>query len=160
MFDNALSHPGGSSYPIQHFGPTQSDDLVAFILSVDERLRAARFHRYMSPDMVRDHYRSLCWDNAVVAAWVAGGGILGVCEGHLFQSPEGLQAEVALCVEEDPRGRGIGHALMARVISAMADRGARRSVMILHRDSRAHAGIVRRLGGMVDWGREIAILRH
>jgi GNAT superfamily N-acetyltransferase len=160
MFDDARSCPGGLSYPIQQLGPTQLDVLVAFILSVDERLRTARFHRYMSPGMVRAHYCALRWDNTVVAAWVAGGMIHGVCEGHLFAGPEGLQAEVALCIEQDLGGHGIGHALMARVISAMADRGARRSVMILHREDRAHADIVRRLGGLVDWGREIAILHQ
>jgi GNAT superfamily N-acetyltransferase len=159
MLNGALSHLGGESYRIHHFGSIDSDALVAFMLGVDEQIRTARFHRYMTPDMVRDHYRALRWDNAVVAGWIDGGIIRGVCEAHLFQSPEGLQAEIALCVEENLSGRRIGQGLMATVISTVAGIGARRSVMILHRDDSAHADIVLRLGGMVDWGREVAILQ-
>ncbi len=158
MLDSVVSHPGGELYPIEHLDPSRSDDIAAFIAGVDERLRAARFHRYMTPDMVRNHYRALRWDDAVIAAWVVGGIIYGVCEGHLFQGPEGLEAEVALCVDEDPYGRTIGQVLLQSVISSMADRGVWRSVMILSSVDRVHADIVRQLDGVVDWERGMAIL--
>ena len=143
---------------VRRLGRNDADDLARFLIGLDERARNARFHRHMSPDMVRDHCAALDWDTVIVAAWVADGVILGVCEAHVFRGRIAMEAEIALCMSDDGHDAGIDEILIARATSEAAKRGAQLGVMVLHRDDRAHADLMRRMGGIVDWDREIAIL--
>ena len=145
---------------IRQFGQPDAAALAEFVTSLDLSGLQVRFNRVVTPSTIEVHYRGLDWSTTIVIGWCVDGTVQALAEAFLHAGPEGSQAEIALCVHQDWRGRGIGHALLSKLVQAVARRGARRSVFVLTPGDCGTARIVRRLGGVIDAAGEFAIIRH
>ena len=72
---------------------------ASFVNTLPEQTRYRRFHRAMSPVMVRAHYDALDWNTAIVLAWIERGEILGIAEVHPYPVFACREAEIALSLK-------------------------------------------------------------
>lgn len=156
-----LSAPGMHGlgpYPLVMLGRQDAGEIVGFVRALDDRALAERFHRHMTAAMIDAHYGAVDWDNVTILAWIADGSIRGLAEALLYNIDGRTEAEIVVTVAAGSRSRGIGLRLVAAAAAEAARRGACRALMVLSPSDCASARIVRRLGGTVDWRRELAIL--
>ncbi len=160
MFDATETAAQTGPFPIHRLGRHDAVRLTGFVAALDSHARHLRFDRLMTPAMLQAHYEALDWSRTVVLAWGIGPAIRGIAEAHLYTTPKGLEAEIALCVAQGWRGRGIGQLLAARALAAAAGRGAWRSVMLLPPRDQAHARLARSLGATIDPHGALAVVVH
>lgn len=82
--------------PILRLSRAEAFCAASFVGTLPEQTRYRRFHRAMSPVMVRAHYDALDWNTAIVLAWIKRGEILGIAEVHPYPVRAGREAEIAL----------------------------------------------------------------
>ena len=156
-----LTRPGeAKSSSLWRLRHEDADTAASFVTALDDQTRQMRFHRFTTAAMVRAHYDALDWEAAVVTAWVADGTVRGLSEVLLYVTPQGLEAEIALCVAGGWTGRGVGDVLMAHAAGEAARRGAWRSIMVIACGDHEHAAAARRLGATLDARQGLTVLVH
>ena len=161
MFDTLTAQSASLRHndsPLRRLGQAESVHAAGFVAALPEQARYRRFHRAMSPAMVHAHYRALDWNSAIVLAWIEDGAMLGIAEVHPYQSPDGLEAEIALTLDSD--ADHIGQPLMVSALSRAAAAGARRSWMLLCLPDSAQFGIARRLRARFDIAQDTCVFTH
>ena len=93
---------GHDDAPIVCLRRAEAFRAASFVGTLPEQTRYRRFHRVMSPVMVRAHYEALDWNTAIVLAWIERGEILGIAEVHPYPVRECREAEIALCLKPFP----------------------------------------------------------
>jgi hypothetical protein len=85
--------------PILRLGRAEAFCAASFVSALPEQTRYRRFHRAMSPIMLRAHYDALDWNTAIVLAWIERGEILGIAEVHPYPVRACREAEIALSLK-------------------------------------------------------------
>ena len=88
--------------PILRLRRAEAVRAASFVGTLPEQTRYRRFHRAMSPGMVRAHYDALDWNTAIVLAWIERGEILGIAEVHPYPVLECRETEIALSLKPVP----------------------------------------------------------
>ena len=151
MFDTLAMTAEAVSAPIRRLHPRDAGRIAAFVTALDRDTLHLRFGRFMSAEAIETHYAELDWDAAVLLAWGNAPEIRGVAEVFSYRTvspngPDSIEAEIALVVARDWRGRGIGSLLLQSGIAAAAGQGAGRSTMLLSARNHALSRLARRLG--------------
>ena len=99
------------------------------LLRLDRSDRHMRFGGTVSDAVIEQHCLRMDWRNTVVVAYVDGGEIRAAVElrtsDRTFDRPFPERAEAAFSVERAYQGRGLGTALMRRVLTVASNRGVR-----------------------------------
>lgn len=96
-------------------------------LSMDDR--RARFMGAVSDDAVDAHCQRIDWSRAVIVAAFVRGEIRGATELRL-EKAGAQEGELAVSVEQDWQGQGIGTTLVRRVLTIARNRGIRRLCVV------------------------------
>ena len=105
MLDTIDSHAASMRHddaPILRLRRAEAVRAASFVGTLPEQTRYRRFHRAMSPVMVRAHYDALDWNTAIVLAWIERGEILGIAEVHPYPVRECRETEIALSLKPVP----------------------------------------------------------
>ena len=184
MFDTIALRAASMTHddaPILRLGRAEAFRAASFVGALPEQTRYRRFHRAMSPVMVRAHYDALDWNTAIVLAWIERGEILGIAEVHPYPVRACREAEIALSLNlfaiemdrkksphpclpahdaPDPCTGHVGLTLMACALSRAAAAGARRSRMLLCPPDPVQFGIARRLGARFEAPNDTFVFTH
>jgi len=99
MFDTIARRTASMRHddaPILRLRHAEAARAASFVDTLPEQTRYRRFHRAMSPVMVRAHYDALDWNTAIVLAWIERGEILGIAEVYPYPVRACREAEIAL----------------------------------------------------------------
>ena len=88
--------------PIVRLRRAEAFRAASLVGTLPEQTRYRRFHRAMSPVMVRAHYEALDWNTAIVLAWIERGEILGIADVHPYPVREFREVEIALSLKPFP----------------------------------------------------------
>jgi len=105
MLDTIDSHAASMRHddaPILRLRRAEAVRAASFVGTLPEQTRYRRFHRAMSPVMVRAHYDAVDWNTAIVLAWIERGEILGIAEVHPNPVRECRETEIALSLKPVP----------------------------------------------------------
>lgn len=160
MFDFFAREDSSGLYPIHRLEQSNAAGITAFLCGLDAATLEARFQRYTDAAMIRAHVAGIDWASTSVLAWSSAGAIRGLVETAIFEAAGALEAETALSVHPDWRGRGIGRHLLAAAADAAREAGVSRCVIVLGPRDGGQARLVRGLGGRIDWERSLALLVH
>ena len=133
-----------------------------FFEGLSERSRFQRFMQYMRelPPKMLARFTQLDYDRelALVALWQDE--IVAV--GRYAPNADGVSAEFALAVADDWQGKGLGHALLERLVAAARDAGYEALVGIILEANRDMLGLAAHLG-FVEISRsatEVTVMRR
>lgn len=107
---------------IRRVYPSDGGAVTDHLLRLNALDRRLRFYSAMSDSAIQAHVARLDWWQAAVFGYVVDGCIRGVAELLPERRVRPRSAEAAFSVEAGWRGKGIGGALMRRVLSAAAAR--------------------------------------
>lgn len=107
--------------------------------------RRARFMGAINDDAIRGHIAKLDWAKTILMAALVQGQVRAVVELQREQVFGGA-AELAVSVEPDWQGQGLGKELVRRALTAARNRGLRRIYLYCLYDNRRMQKIARRLG--------------
>lgn len=108
-------------------------DIAAFrahLLRLDRASRNMRFGGTVTEEFLSDYADTLARPDAVVFGAFADGQLIAVAELRMLFDAGGASAEAAFSVEEPYQDKGIGDALLSRLIAAAQNRGIRAVYMI------------------------------
>jgi GNAT superfamily N-acetyltransferase len=156
-------------HPISRLQRADAGRIAAFVTALDHDTLQIRFGRFMSAAAIHAHYAGLDWNGVVLLAWEtgreAGLQIDGLVEVYPYPTPAdarpaSIEAEIALVVAPESRGRGIGRTLLSSGIATAARCGAVRSTMLLSARDHALARMAVRLGFTIDATGDRAVFAH
>ena len=128
----------------------------AFVASLDDETRAARFRHFITPRQTLQHYASLDETTTRLFGWIDNGAIRGLAEGMIYVSNGQRLAELALVILLQDRHRDMARRLLARVVTEMFRREAQEAYLVLGSQDCFEARIAGGLGGQIDWHDETA----
>ncbi len=102
MFDTIALRAASMNHndaPILRLNRAEAFCAASFVGALPEQTRYRRFHRAMSPVMVRAHYDALDWNTVIVLAWIERVEILGIAEVHPYPVRAYREAEIALSLK-------------------------------------------------------------
>ncbi|HYE49218.1 MAG TPA: GNAT family N-acetyltransferase [Azospirillaceae bacterium] len=133
--------------------PTESGRYRAHLLRLSPEDRRARFMGGIGDGAVGAHCARIDWSRTVLVACIERGEVRGAAELRLGA---GGEAELAVSVERDWQGRGVGTGLVRRILTAARNRRARRVYMLcLPENHRMQRIAVRLMGPCVFEGGEV-----
>lgn len=112
--------------------------------------RRARFMGAVNDDALRAHVERMDWSKAILMAALVQGEVRAVVELRREQAFGGA-AELAVSVEPDWQGRGLGTELVRRALTVARNRGIRRIYLYCLADNRRMQRIARRLDGKLTY---------
>jgi len=115
---------------IRRLWPADIADFRAHLRRLDQASRNMRFGGTVTDAFLLDYADTLARPDAVVFGAFADGRIVAVAELRMLFDADGASAEAAFSVEEPYQDKGIGHALLSRLIAAAQNRGIRSVYMI------------------------------
>lgn len=98
---------------LRRLGPADSRHLQAHLLRLHPDDLRHRFMGGMPRSLVHRYVRAIDWQRAIIVGCFFGRSLRGVCELYPIG---GSRAEVAVSVERRFQGRGIGEALVGRIL--------------------------------------------
>ncbi|MEI6556838.1 MAG: GNAT family N-acetyltransferase [Rhodospirillaceae bacterium] len=124
--------------------PTEMSRYRAHLLRLTSVDRHLRFGGSVGDAVIEQHCLRLDWHDTIVIGYFVDGELRGGAElrtaGDLFPS----HAEMAFSVERAYQGRGVGSALMARVLTVARNRGIRQVNLICLLENRAMQSLARK----------------
>ena len=112
---------------IAQLGTHHRDPVEAHLLRLSDSDRRLRFGHQISQDVLAKYVRSIqFFRDAAFGAFDESGNLVGF--GHLAFGD--AEAEFAVSVERDARGRGVGRALLVRAAEHARNRGQRVLTMV------------------------------
>jgi acetyltransferase len=133
--------------PVQPEDEPLLHDLAAHMTAADLRLRFFTLVRGIS-HAVAARLTQIDYDREMALIALLDGVALGIV--HLFSDPDRLRAEYAIAVRSDWQGRGVGYALLTRLISIARDWGIGELVGEVLHENRAMLAMCRELGFQVS----------
>jgi acetyltransferase len=129
----------GEAIVLRPIRPEDEPQHRAFVERLQPRTCGLRFF-YSRRELPRSELARLTQidysrEMAFVAVRTASGETLGVV--RAIADPDNLEAEFAVIVRSDLKGRGLGHILLGKMIAYLKDKGTRRMVGIVMRENKA-----------------------
>ena len=149
----------GGSGVIRKLWPIERKRVRAHLLRLDPDSRRLRFGGLVSPAQIEGHCAGLDWRRGVIIGYLEAGAVRGL--GELLPATEGAGGAAELAVSVEPRwqNRGIGTALLRRLIVAARNRLIGRLYMICLIDNHRVVRMARRLQGRLEIDRGEALAR-
>ena len=154
--------PGWQNEPaplIRRLHPHDAAAIEAHLLGLDLADRRLRFFREATDAHLRAYVRDIDWTHARLFGAIRADRVVGMAEALFDHAAMPRHAEVAVSVDGDARGRGLGRYLTSRAVAYAALLGARQSCFAFLRENRPMQRIIRTLGGLVDMDDLIGVIR-
>ena len=129
----------------------ERDKIRDHLLRLDGEDRVLRFGGYASAAHIAAYCARLDWTRVLVAGYVAGGEVRGLGQLELIGAGWPRAAELAVSVERPFQNRGIGTALLRRLVIAARNRLIERVYMICVIDNGRAVRMARRLDGALQF---------
>ncbi len=114
---------------IRKLWSTESNKLRDHLLRLNPQDRRLRFGHAVSDAFIDDYAARIPVMDCITYAYVEGGAVRAVAEMRKLGLHWGEEAEAAFSVEQGWQNRGIGTALMGRIICSARNRGVNRLMM-------------------------------
>jgi GNAT superfamily N-acetyltransferase len=129
----------------------ERDKIRDHLLRLDDEDRALRFGGYASAAHIAAYCARLDWSRVLVVGYVTGGEVRGLGQLELIGAGWPRAAELAVSVERPFQNRGIGTALLRRLVVAARNRLIERVYMICVIDNGRAVRMARRLDGALHF---------
>jgi GNAT superfamily N-acetyltransferase len=124
--------------------------IEAHLLGLDTHDRRLRFFREAIGIQIRAYVQDIDWDHSLLLGAICGDRVVGMAEALFGRAIPPRHAEIAVSVDSDLRGRGLGGFLVAHAVDRAGLLGVCRTSLSFLRENRPIQRIVRTLGGRVD----------
>ena len=144
---------------IRRLWPIEGKRVRAHLLRLDPESRRLRFGGLAGPAQIEAHCAGLDWRRGAIVGYLEAGAVRGL--GELLPATEGGGGAAELAVSVEPRwqNRGIGSALLRRLIVAARNRLIGRLHMICLIDNHRVVRMARRFEGRLEFDRGEASAR-
>jgi RimJ/RimL family protein N-acetyltransferase len=129
----------------------ERDQVRDHLLRLDGADRVRRFGGYASAEHIAAYCERLDWSRVVVLGYVTGGEVRGLAQLELIRTSGPRAAELAVSVERPFQNRGIGTALLRRLVIAARNRLIERIYMVCLIDNGRAVRMARRLDGALQF---------
>ena len=129
----------------------ERDKIRDHLLRLDGDDRVLRFGGYASDAHIAAYCARLDWSRVLVVGYVAGGEVRGLGQLELIGAGWPRAAELAVSVERPFQNRGIGTALLRRLVIAARNRLIERIHMVCLMDNGRAVRMARRLEGALHF---------
>jgi GNAT superfamily N-acetyltransferase len=130
--------------------PRDESAIEAHLLGLDVDDRRLRFFREATDAQIRTYVRGIDWDHTLVLGAICSGRVGGIVEALFDRSVPPRYVEVAVSVDADLRGQGLGRFLVAHAVDGAGLLGVSPTSLSFLRENRPVQRIVRSLGGHLD----------
>jgi GNAT superfamily N-acetyltransferase len=144
---------------IRRLWPIERDRVTRHLLRLDPESRRLRFGGLVGPERIRVYGAGLDWRQAVIVGYLEAGELRGLGELLPITGDGPRAAELAVSVESRWQNRGIGTALLRRLIIAGRNRLIGRLIMVCLMDNRRVLHMARRFEGRLKFDRGEALAR-
>jgi GNAT superfamily N-acetyltransferase len=124
--------------------------IEAHFLRLGGQDRRLRFFREATDTQIRTYVQGIDWDHSLLLGAICADRVIGLAEALFDRSIPPRHAEIAVSVDTDLRGRGLGGFLVAHAVDRAGLLGVHRTSLSFLRENRPIQQIVRTLGGHVD----------
>lgn len=142
MNENSLS-----SGDVRKLIPAEAEAVLEHYLRLDRESRRLRFSHNASDAFIEEYVARMSAQGDVVHAFVEDGKVRAVAELHKLGDRWGDVAEAAFSVEKSYQDRGVGTALMGRVIRSARNRGVQHIALSCLSENAKMQSIVRKYEG-------------
>jgi GNAT superfamily N-acetyltransferase len=125
--------------------PAEYPAYAAHLKRLDPADRGSRFHAAVGDDTLDAHVAKMGWAETAIVGAFSGGEVIAAAELHDRFGDWFHAAEIAVTVEAEFQGRGLGSELVRRAVTIAKNRGMRRVAMICLRDNHRMRRIARHL---------------
>ena len=132
---------------IRRLWPGDREKVRDHLLRLDGEDRALRFGGYASATRIVAYCEDLDWSGALIVGYVTAGEVRGLGQLELLGARSPRAAELAVSVERPWQNRGIGTALLRRLVLAARNRLIERIYMVCLMDNGRAVRMARRLDG-------------
>jgi hypothetical protein len=133
--------------------------IEAHLLRLDRDDRRLRFFREATDTQILAYLRGFDWDGSLLLGAVRDNRVVGLAEALFDGSGPSHQVEVAVSVDIESRGLGLGRCLVRRAVDYAEMRGAPHASFAFLRENKPIQRIVRSLGGRVDMEDLVGVIR-
>lgn len=131
---------------VRKLGPSDTALLRDHLLRLDPADRRLRFQGGVSDARIEEYAARIDWDAAVLLGAFVGGRLRGVAELAIVRRGWPLEAEAAFSIESAFQNRGLGTALLRRLMLIARNRGIGRIHMICLAENRRMQRLARKCG--------------
>lgn len=139
-----------------------SNDATAFaahLFGLSPQDRRLRFFQDVTDTQIQAYVYGMDFSNALILGAIRSGRMIGVAEALFNRSATERHVEIAVSVDVDSRGHGLGRYLVGQVINRAGLLGAHKAYLMFLRENRPIQCIVRALGGLPDMENLLAVVR-
>ena len=136
---------------IRRLGTGERDEIRGHLLRLDHEDRVFRFGGYASAAHIAAYCERLDFSRVLAFGYATGGEVRGLGQLELIGAGWPRAAELAVSVERPFQNRGIGTALLRRVVVAARNRLIRRLHMVCLMDNGRAVRMARRLDGALHF---------
>jgi GNAT superfamily N-acetyltransferase len=129
----------------------ERDQVRDHLLRLDGADRVRRFGGYASAEHIAAYCERLDWSRVVALGYVTDGEVRGLGQLELIRTGGPRVAELAVSVERPFQNRGVGTALLRRLVIAARNRLIERIYMICLMDNRRAVRMAHRLDGALQF---------
>jgi GNAT superfamily N-acetyltransferase len=122
----------------------------AHLLRLNTDDRRLRFFREATDMQIRAYVRDIDWDHSLLLGAICRDRVVGMAEALFGRTFSPHHAEIAVSVDADLRGRGLGGFLVGHAVDRVGLLGVRQTSFSFLRENRSIQRITRTLGGRVD----------
>jgi GNAT superfamily N-acetyltransferase len=133
--------------------------IEAHLLSLDAHDRRLRFFRAATDTQIRAYVQGIDWDHSLLIGAIDADRVVGIAEALLDRSAAPRHAEIAVSVDADLRGQGLGGFLVAHAADRAALLGVRETRLTFLQENRSIQRIIRSLGGRLDMEDLVGVIR-
>ena len=144
---------------IRRLWPIERDRVIRHLSRLDPESRRLRFGGLVGPGPIAAHGTGLDWRRAVIVGYLEAGELRGLGELLPIEGDGPRAAELAISVESRWQNRGIGTALLRRLIVAARNRLIGRLTMVCLIDNQRVVRMARRFEGRLRFDRGEALAR-
>jgi GNAT superfamily N-acetyltransferase len=124
--------------------------IEAHLLGLDVDDRRLRFFREATDAQIRAYVQGIDWNHTLLLGAICAGRVGGIAEALFDRSVPPRHVEVAVSVDADLRGQGLGRFLVAHAVDGAGLLGVSPTSLSFLRENRPIQRIVRSLGGHLD----------
>ncbi len=132
---------------VRRLRAVERDNVREHLLRLDDEDRLLRFAGYLSDAQIDTYCANLDWGRALIVGYVVDGEVRAIGELKSMLDGGSRAAELAVSVERRFRSRGVGTALLRRLIVAARNRFILRLHMICLMDNARVQHLARKLDG-------------
>ena len=153
--------PGWQNGPlplIRRLHRRDSAAIETHLLGLDINDRRLRFFREITDEQISGYVRTIDWAASLILGAICADCVVGIAE-VLYDRSGTHHAEVAVSIDRELRGHGLGRHLVDEAVQRAAMFGTRQASFSFLRENRPMQRIIRALGGMVDMEDLVGVLR-